>query len=65
MQSQISVGKEGSSTTIEPKRKRVNNEKDLQDELDKLRFKLNNNKSQHKFLENQPLKEEKMKAFLN
>jgi hypothetical protein len=50
---------------MKPKRKRVNNEEDLQKELDKLRIELSNSKSYQKFLEDQFLKEEKMKAFLN
>jgi len=56
---------EGLSIAMKPKRKRVNNEEDLQKELDKLRIELSNNKSYQKFLEDQFLKEEKMKAFLN
>lgn len=49
----------GRSSTTEPRRKRANNEEDLQDELDKLRIELSNSKSQQKFLENQLLKEKK------
>jgi hypothetical protein len=56
---------EGLSIAMKPKRKRVNNEEDLQKELDKLRIELSNSKSYQKFLEDQFLKEEKMKAFLN
>jgi hypothetical protein len=48
-----------------PKRKRVNSEEDLQKELDKLRIELGNSKSHKKYLQDQFLKEEKMKAFLN
>jgi chromosome segregation ATPase len=51
--------------TLEFKRKRVNNEEDLQKELDKLRIELNNSKNHQKFLENQLLKEEEMKASLD
>ena len=51
--------------TLELKRKRVNNEEDLQKELDKLRIELSNRKNHKKFLENQLLKEEEMKASLN
>lgn len=59
------VNKTGSFITEEPKRKMINNEQKLQDELDKLRIELRNNMSQQKFLENQLFEEEKMKAFLN
>jgi hypothetical protein len=65
MQSWNSIGKKKSSTTIEPKRKRVNNEENLQNELDRLRIELCNCKSKKKFLENRLLQEEKMKTFLN
>jgi chromosome segregation ATPase len=51
--------------TLELKRKRVNNEEDLQKELDKLRIELSNSKNHQKFLENQLLKEEEMKASLD
>jgi chromosome segregation ATPase len=51
--------------TLELKRKRVNNEEDLQKELDKLRSELSNSKNHQKFLENQLLKEEEMKASLD
>jgi hypothetical protein len=51
--------------TLELKRKRVNNEEDLQEELDKLRIELINSKNHQKFLENQLLKEEEMKASLD
>ena len=51
--------------TLELKRKRVNNEEDLQEELDKLRIELSNSKNHQKFLENQLLKEEEMKASLD
>jgi len=51
--------------TLEFKRKRVNNEEDLQKELDKLRIELSNSKNHQKFLENQLLKEEEMKASLD
>jgi chromosome segregation ATPase len=50
---------------LELKRKRVNNEEDLQKELDKLRSELSNSKNHQKFLENQLLKEEEMKASLD
>jgi hypothetical protein len=53
------------SVTLELKRKRVNNEEDLQKELDKLRIELNNSKNHQKFLENQLLKEEEIKASLD
>jgi len=56
---------EGLSIAMKPKRKRLNNEDDLQKELDKLRIELSNSNSYQKFLEDQFLKEEKMKAFLN
>jgi hypothetical protein len=56
---------EGLSIAMKPKRKRVNSEEDLQKELHKLRIELSNSKSYKKFLEDQFLKEEKMKAFLN
>jgi len=65
MQSQNSIGKEESFTTTEPKRKRVNNEEKLQDELDGQRIELSNYKSEQNFLENQFLQEKKMKTFLN
>jgi chromosome segregation ATPase len=51
--------------TLKFKRKRVNNEEDLQKELDKLRIELSNSKNHQKFLENQLLKEEEMKASLD
>jgi hypothetical protein len=51
--------------TLELKRKRVNNEEDLQEELDKLRIELGKSKNHQKFLENQLLKEDEMKAFLD
>ena len=51
--------------TLELKRKRVNNEEDLQEELDKLRIELCNSKNHQKFLENQLLKEKEMKASLD
>jgi len=53
------------SVTLELKRKRVNNEEDLQEELDKLRIELSNSKNHQKFLENQLLKEEEMKASID
>jgi len=53
------------SVTLELKRKRVNNEEDLQKELDKLRIELSNSKNHQKFLENQLLKEEEIKASLD
>jgi len=59
------VSKVRPSITREPKKKRVNNEKKLWYELDKLRIELGNNKSQQKFLKNQLLEEEKMKVFLD
>jgi hypothetical protein len=37
--------------TLELKRKRVNNEEDLQEELDKLRIELSKSKNHQKFLE--------------
>jgi hypothetical protein len=40
-----------SSMTLELKRKRVNNEEDLQEELDKLRIELSKSKNHQKFLE--------------
>jgi hypothetical protein len=46
-------------------KKRVSNEEDLQKELDKLRIELRNSKSHQKFLEDQLLKKEKIKASLN
>jgi hypothetical protein len=51
--------------TLELKRKRVNNEEDLQEELDKLRIELGKSKNHQKFLENQLLKEDEMKASLD
>jgi len=54
-----------SSITLELKRKRVNNKEDLQEELDKLRIKLGKSKNHQKFLENQLLKEDEMKASLD
>jgi len=54
-----------SSLALELKRKRVNNEEDLREELDKLRIELGNSKNHQKFLENQLLKEEEMKASLD
>jgi hypothetical protein len=50
---------------MEPKRKRVNNEENLQNEFDRLRIELGNCKSQQNFLEKQLLQEEKMKTFMN
>ncbi|XP_061953586.1 GRIP domain-containing protein RUD3-like [Populus nigra] len=50
---------------LELKRKRVNNEKDLREELDKLRIELGNSKTHQKFLEDQLLKQEEMKASLD
>jgi hypothetical protein len=47
---------------MEPKRKWVNREEDLQKELDKLRIELDNNKSHQKSLEDQLLKEEKRRG---
>jgi hypothetical protein len=44
--------------TLELKRKRVTNEEDLQEELDKLRIELGKSKNHQKFLENQLLKED-------
>jgi hypothetical protein len=44
--------------TLELKRKRVNNEENLQEELDKLRIELGKSKNHQKFLENQLLKED-------
>jgi len=49
---------------MEPKRKWVNREEDLQKELDKLRIELDNNKSHQKSLEDQLLKEEKRRGRL-
>jgi len=54
-----------SSVTLELKRKRVNNEEDLREELDKLRIELGNSKNHQRFLEDQLLKEEEMKASLD
>jgi len=54
-----------SSMTLELKRKRVNNKEDFQEELDKLRIKLGKSKNHQKFLENQLLKEDEMKASLD
>ena len=51
-----------SSMTSELKRKRVNIEGDLQEELDKLRIELGKSKNHQKFLENQLLKEDEMRA---
>jgi hypothetical protein len=51
--------------TLELKRKRVNNEENLQEELDKLRIELSKSMIHQKFLENQLLKEDKMKASLD
>ena len=48
--------------TLELKRKRFNNEEDLQEELDKLRIELSNSKNHQKFLE---LKEEEINASLD
>jgi hypothetical protein len=59
------IAQDKPSVTLELKRKRVNNEEDLQEELDKLRIELSNSKNHQKFLENQLLKEEEMKASLN
>ena len=53
------------SVTLELKRKRVNNEEDLQEELEKLRIELSNSINHQKFLENQLLKEEEMKTSLD
>ena len=50
------------SIAMEPKRKWVNREEDLQKELDKLRIELDNNKSHQKSLEDQLLKEEKRRG---
>ena len=50
------------SIVMEPKRKWVNREEDLQKELDKLRIELDNNKSHQKSLEDQLLKEEKRRG---
>lgn len=50
---------------MEPKRKRVNNEENLQNKFDRLRIELGNCKSQQNFLEKQLLQEEKMKTFMN
>ena len=49
---------------VETKRKRVD-ERDLQEELDKLRIELSNSKSNQKFLEKQLLEEEQMRVSLN
>jgi chaperonin cofactor prefoldin len=46
------VRKVGPSVIEKPKRKRVNNEKELQNRLENLRIKLSYSKSQEKFLEN-------------
>jgi len=54
-----------SSVTLELKRKRVNNEEDLREESDKLRIELGNSKNHQRFLEDQLLKEEEMKASLD
>jgi predicted nucleic acid-binding Zn-ribbon protein len=51
--------------TLELKRKRFNNEEDLQEELDKLRIELSNSKNHQKFLENQLLTEEEINASLD
>jgi hypothetical protein len=53
------------SVVMEPKRKTVSNEEDLQKELDKLRIELNNNKSHQEFLEDQLLKKAEIKASLS
>jgi hypothetical protein len=45
VQSPITVYKVGSFITEEPKRKRISNEKELQDELDKFRIELSCSKS--------------------
>ena len=59
------VRKVGPFVIEKPKRKRVSNEKELQNRLENLRIKLSYSKSQEKFLENYLLEEEKMKVFLN
>lgn len=59
------VSKDELFITWEPKRRKVINEEELWDELDKLIIELSNIKSQQKFLENQLFEEEKMKVFLN
>lgn len=46
------VRKVGPSVIEKPKRKRVSNEKELQNRLDNLRIKLSYSKSQEKFLKN-------------
>jgi len=61
----LGVTQDKSSMTLELKRKRVNNEEDLQEELDKLRIELSKSKNHQKFLENQLLKEDEMKASLD
>jgi chromosome segregation ATPase len=62
---ELGVTRDKSSVTLELKSKRVNNEEDLQKELDKLRIELSKSKNHQKFLENQLLKEEEMKASLD
>jgi len=62
---ELGVTRDKSSVTLELKRKRVNNEEDLQEELDKLRIELSKSKNHKKFMENQLLKEEEMKASLD
>jgi chromosome segregation ATPase len=62
---ELGVTRDKSSVTLELKSKRVNNEEDLQKELDKLRIELSKSKNHQKFMENQLLKEEEMKASLD
>jgi len=62
---ELGVTQDKSSMTLELKRKRVNNEENLQEELDKLRIELSKSMIHQKFLENQLLKEDEMKASLD